>query len=123
MGKILGIIGGISFILGLLFLIDSPYPDMRIGWGIAIALGFPFVSISMLFLWSTFKGIITPVEMGSDSFIGKLANVRDVSDEKTCRVQINGELWNAISTEPIKKGENVRLLKVDGLILIVKPQT
>ena len=119
---ILGITGGISFILGLLFLIDSPYPDMRISWVMAIALGLPIISISLLFLWATFKGIVTPVETGSDAFVGRLANVRDVSGEKTCRVQINGELWNALSTAPIKKGETVRIENVDGLTLIVKPK-
>jgi len=119
---ILGITGGISFILGLLFLIDSPYPDMRISWVMAIALGLPIISISMLFLWATFKGIVTPVGTGSDAFVGRLANVRDVSGEKTCRVQINGELWNALSTAPIKKGETVRIENVDSLTLIVKPK-
>ena len=35
-------------------------------------------------------------------------------------VRVHGEIWNAISSEQIKKGDEVTVTKVDGLILEVE---
>ena len=39
------------------------------------------------------------------------------------KVFIHGELWDAKSNEKIAKGENVIVLKVEGLLLTVKKQS
>jgi membrane-bound serine protease (ClpP class) len=37
------------------------------------------------------------------------------------KVFVHGELWNAISKDPIEKGAKVRVVKVENLVLEVEP--
>ncbi|MBI1976894.1 MAG: NfeD family protein, partial [Candidatus Omnitrophica bacterium] len=39
------------------------------------------------------------------------------------KVFIQGEIWQAVSDLPVKAGERVRIVKVDGLQLWVEPNT
>src|SRR3989442_10717939 len=36
-------------------------------------------------------------------------------------VFVSGELWRATAQEPVRKGARVRVVKVDGLTLLVEP--
>ncbi|MBU7031747.1 MAG: NfeD family protein [Theionarchaea archaeon] len=40
---------------------------------------------------------------------------------ETGKIKVKGEIWNACSSRPIKKGERVRVMKRDGMILEVEP--
>ncbi len=119
----LGIGGGVSIILGLLFLIDSPYPELRIGWGMALAVGIPVAAISLLFLWTLAKGFRSRVVTGKEGLIGEIAVARSTFSEEGGRVFVHGELWRAVSTEPIQNGRRVRILRVENLTLFVEPHT
>ncbi|NMB65324.1 MAG: nodulation protein NfeD, partial [Spirochaetes bacterium] len=35
-------------------------------------------------------------------------------------VEVHGELWTAISDEPVKKGDVVEVIKMEGMVLYVK---
>jgi membrane-bound serine protease (ClpP class) len=37
-------------------------------------------------------------------------------------VRIRGEIWQAVSDTPVKKGQSVRIKSIDGLVLHVDPQ-
>jgi membrane-bound serine protease (ClpP class) len=37
-------------------------------------------------------------------------------------VTIHGEIWRAVTRTPIKKGQSLRVLRVDGLTLEVEPR-
>jgi membrane-bound ClpP family serine protease len=36
-------------------------------------------------------------------------------------VFVHGELWRAVASHPIPRGARVRILRVDGLTLVVEP--
>jgi membrane-bound serine protease (ClpP class) len=36
-------------------------------------------------------------------------------------VRVGGELWNAVAHGPIRAGESLRIVRVDGLTLEVEP--
>jgi membrane-bound serine protease (ClpP class) len=40
---------------------------------------------------------------------------------KEGKVFVHGELWKAISKDPIEKGAKVRVVKVENLVLEVEP--
>jgi membrane-bound serine protease (ClpP class) len=39
------------------------------------------------------------------------------------KVYVDGEIWDAVSGEPIKKGDKVRVVAVDGMVLKVEKIT
>lgn len=43
----------------------------------------------------------------------------DISD--TGKIKVRGEIWNAQTSSPIKKGEKVRVLGREGIVLEVEP--
>ncbi len=59
---------------------------------------------------------------GKDAMEGGIAEVVEDVNEKGGKVFYRGEYWNAISREKIKKGEKAKIEKVNGLLLVVKPE-
>ena len=118
----LGIGGSVSMILGLLFLIDSPYPELRIGWGMALAVGIPVAVISLVFLWALAKGFRSRAVTGREGLIGRIAVARSPVNDEGGSVFVHGELWKAVSDEPVGNGQRVRIVRVENLTLFVEPQ-
>ncbi len=110
-----------SITLGLLFLIDSPYPELRIGWSMALAVGIPVAVISLLFLWALVKGFRGRVVTGREGLIGKIAVARSPVNGESGRVFVHGEFWNAVSVDPVESGQRVCIVRVENLTLFVKP--
>jgi membrane-bound serine protease (ClpP class) len=116
---VLGIGGAISFVLGLVFLIDSPYPDLRIGWGIALSLGVPVALISFFFFWTLFRGASAKIRTGAEGLMGETGVTRSVVDDSGGRVFLKGELWTATAAGEIEAGVTVVIKKIKGLTLVV----
>ncbi len=59
------------------------------------------------------------------SLIGKVGIVTTEINtlNSTGQVKVNGEIWSAKADEDIKQGTEVKILKIDGVKLIVKPKT
>jgi membrane-bound serine protease (ClpP class) len=61
------------------------------------------------------------VRTGREGMIGGVGDaLRDFSGSG--RVHAFGEDWQARSDEPVAQGDKVRVVDVDGLTLIVKPE-
>ncbi len=62
--------------------------------------------------------------VGAEALIGELAEVVDRLTPEG-RVRFKGELWNArtVSPEPIDPGRRVRILALEGLTLVVEPES
>ncbi|MBI3611350.1 MAG: nodulation protein NfeD [Nitrospirae bacterium] len=111
--------GVISMVLGSLMLIKTDIPSLQISlWVIlptAIATaGFFVLVIGMA--WKTHKQ--KPVA-GIEGFIG-LSGIARTEIHPRGQVLIQGELWEAISDEPIREGEPAEVTGVEGLKLHVK---
>jgi membrane-bound serine protease (ClpP class) len=61
-----------------------------------------------------------PVVTGTEQLVGDFAEVVDDFQQRG-NVRIYGELWNAVSTGPVARGQRVRVDRVDGLTLHVSP--
>ena len=57
------------------------------------------------------------------NIINKEAYVMEdiTNNDYTGKVKINGELWSAISDNPLKTGTKVKIIEVDGVKLKVEP--
>jgi membrane-bound serine protease (ClpP class) len=114
-------IGGIvAMVLGSLMLFrESADPYVRISWSVLITM----VALSAVF----FAAVITLAvrsqlrkpSTGSEGMIGEIGEAMTDIDPRG-KVHIVGELWDARSDRPVRKGERVVVKRLDGMILVVE---
>ncbi len=116
----LGLGGAISLVMGSLLIFSRDVPYLRISlWAIA---GVTLVTI-LFFLLVITKVIQAhkrkPVT-GKEGILGEKGTARTDIDKKGGKAYIHGEIWEAVSDEKIKKGEEIIAVDVEGLKLKVK---
>ena len=116
---LLSIAGIISLLLGSLMLFESKGTDMRLSWGVLLPTiimvsGF-FVAISGL----VFKSHLSKPITGASGLVGKIGVVKEALMPEG-KVFVHGELWQAISKDPIETGAKVRVMNVVNLVLEVE---
>jgi membrane-bound serine protease (ClpP class) len=120
---VLGVGGIVAFVLGGLFLIDEELP----GYGIppAFIAGITIASALVIFAIGSFaaRSHKRPVLGGRDSLIGAAGRVSIVEGGGRAWANVGGESWQVRSTHPLRMGDPVRVIGVDGLLLDVEPQS
>jgi membrane-bound serine protease (ClpP class) len=118
---VLGIGGVVAMVLGILFLVDAPYPGVRIGWELALAVALPFALIFIFLLRLAVRSHTRATKRGEAGLIGMIGEARTDITREGGRVFMAGEWWRASSDVPIPKGTPVRVLEVSNLRLVVEP--
>ncbi len=119
---ILGVSGIAAFVLGSLFLFDTPDSEIAVDRGIifaaSLAVGtFMFVAGSLaVHAWRR------PVVLGLEGLQGEIGEVRTRLAPHG-KVWIHGEYWTAASDEDIEVGQKVQIVEVDHMILRVRRMT
>ncbi len=116
----LGLGGLIAFVVGSIILLDTDVPGLDVGLpiisGVATVGGLAVLGI----VYMANRSMRQPVVTGVQGMEGAAAEaLMDFSDTGT--VRYGGELWNARTRVPVRAGQTVRILKVDGLLLWVEP--
>lgn len=117
---ILGMGGVVALVLGILFLVETPNPELRVQLPVALGVALPFALIFMLLLRLVVKTHSRQVQTGVEALVGQIGMTRSAVFREG-KVFVSGELWNAYSTRPIQEGEQVRVVKVDRMQLEVEP--
>jgi membrane-bound serine protease (ClpP class) len=117
-------IGGIlSMILGSLMLIEQPPDNFQPVVSISISLIISVVIITAAFFifafGMAFKTHRKKVTTGVEGMIGEIG-LAQTAINPSGTVKVHGEIWKASSSQPIKKGERIRVASVDGLTLVVE---
>lgn len=111
--------GAISMFLGSIMLIDSPIPFLQISWAVIV----PVVLLTVLFfLFAVGMGLKAQQKkptLGKEATVGSIGIARTDIDPKG-QVFMEGELWTAFSSQPIKKGEKVRAVSLEHMQLEVE---
>lgn len=113
--------GSVSFFLGALMLFQDLPESMGLSWGWLIP---ATILTTLFFVWIVGAGLkiqFSRTRTGLESMIGKEAEVVDSVDDRSGRIFVNGEYWNAVSSEPIKRGEACEIVEIRGLKIRVKP--
>ena len=118
---ILGMGGVVSMILGILFLIDAPYPELRIGLELALFVAIPFGLIFMFLLRLVIKSHFSRVTTGEPGMVGLVGVARSDIDQDGGQVFVLGERWQAVSEVPISTGSRVRVVRLANLVMAVEP--
>jgi membrane-bound serine protease (ClpP class) len=116
--------GIVSMVLGLVMLIDSPLPELQLGW--------PFILSTMLAL-AAIVTFVTRLAVRAQLRrpVTGVAGMLDESGEvleaiapgMVGRVATHGEVWSAISDQPIPQGVRVRVVGIDGMMLTVSAES
>ncbi len=118
---VLGIGGLVAFVLGALFLFDTPDStvavDRRLIGGIAGVTG----STILLMGWLVVRAHRRQPASGVEAMIGEVGRVRRVlSEPGRAKVFVHGEHWDAIVEGEVSEGDRVEVTAVEGLHVRVR---
>ncbi len=116
--------GIISFALGSLLLLQSPAnPAFQLSRAVIIAVTGTVAAVFLLLVYLVARAHTRRPATGREALIGARAVVRRSLDPEGL-VFVEGELWRARSISgPIPTGQLVRVVGLEGLVLLVEPIT
>jgi membrane-bound serine protease (ClpP class) len=112
--------GIVCMVIGALFLVDGPIPQMRVNIVTALAVSIPIGIIAVFLTTLVLRARRGRVSTGSEGMIGEIGIARTTLGPEG-KVFVHGELWNAMSATAIAEGARVRVAGVNGLHLLVEP--
>ena len=117
---VLGIGGVVCMIIGGLFLVDGPIPEMRVKFITAAGLGVASGAIVIFLMTIALRARRNRVVTGQEGMIGQIGIARTALGPEG-KVFVHGEIWNAVAKKTIDEGARVRVAGIEGLHLIVEP--
>lgn len=124
---VLGVGGAVAMLLGALFLIRSPLTQGGVSLGVALGATLPFAGISIFLMRLVLRSRKWKPSAGIEQFPGMVGEVVEPLGEtengraKEGMVRIHSELWRARCDAKVPAGAAVRVLRVEGLTLLVEP--
>lgn len=117
---LLGLGGITAFAIGSVMLIDTDAPAYRIPW--PLIAGVTAVSAGFLLLVLNFamRARRRPVVSGREQMLGATCEVF-VNTDGGVFARIHGEVWKVRANAPLGRGQKVRVVGIDGLVLNVEP--
>lgn len=112
-------VGGIiSMTLGSVMLFDSPVEGMHASWKVIIPSVLATAAFFVAALTLALRAQLRKPTTGQEGMIGMEGKASSRLDPKG-KVFVNGELWDAESSEPIEEGQPVKVEEVKGMLLRV----
>jgi membrane-bound serine protease (ClpP class) len=127
---VLGLAGILCLTFGTLTLVAAPVPEMGVNPWVAFAVSAGFGGITVLLVRLAVRARRMKARLGPDALLGSLATAMEPlgprqqpSEGPTPEghVLVEGEIWRAVSAEPIEKGARVRVVSHDHFLLKVVP--
>jgi len=117
---ILGLGGVVAFIVGAAFLIDTDVPQYQLSWWTIAATGALTGGFFLWLLAELVRSRSHPLAAGRERMLSEPATILDWSGGHG-HVQAQGERWKARGEGAFDPGERVRILRIDGLELVIGP--
>lgn len=115
---VLGTGGALAIVLGAAILFDTDTPGLRVSWALLAGVGIASLGFSLLVGRLAFGSRRRAVVTGSEQMIGIAGKVDSWAGAKGY-VIAHGERWQAVSSETLTIGENVKVVGRNGLTLEV----
>ena len=114
--------GLVAFLVGSFFLFEPEGSTIDFGVSIPIIIGAAITSAGLTFvvLGAALKARQRPVVTGAEEMIDSRGTVVDWQTGRG-NIRIHGEIWSARSDKELKSGDSVRVMRREGLTLIVSP--
>ena len=114
----LGIGGLAAFIVGALFLFEGGAADIDLTVSIPLIIGAAAATAGLAFfvVGAAAQARRRPPALGPEELVGSVGHVIDWQGTSG-KIRLSGEVWNARSAHPLKRGDTVRVVAREGLTL------
>jgi membrane-bound serine protease (ClpP class) len=117
---VLAIGGTISLVLGALMLFKTPEPALRVSLEVIVSLAAFSLAVVGFLTFMTIRVRQSPVRTGMEGLVREIGTARSPIDPRG-KVFVHGEIWDAVSDEPVAPGDPVEVIAVRNLTLAVRP--
>lgn len=118
---VLGIGGMLSVVIGSIMMTRT-VPGVSVDLWFVVPAALAFAGIVLFLTRLALAAHRRPPATGAEAMLGTVGTARErLSPDVPGYVDIRGELWRAVSRQPIDGGQTVRVVGIDGLTLIVQP--
>jgi membrane-bound serine protease (ClpP class) len=120
---VLGLGGLAAFLIGSFFLFEPEGSTIDFGVSIPTILGGAITSAGLTFviIGAAMKARQRPAVTGAEAMIGSRGEVVDWQAGRG-NIRVHGEIWSACSDKELKSGDSARVVRREGLTLIVEPE-
>jgi membrane-bound serine protease (ClpP class) len=113
--------GAVSLILGAMILMDAPEPELRVSLRVIVPVMVGIAGISGFLARLAFIAQRQRPVGGALTLLGLVGDaVTPIRPDQLGQVKVRGEIWRAISTDPIAPGSRVVVTALEGLTLTVR---
>lgn len=117
---LLAIGGVVSMVLGSLMLIKTDAEFLQISWSVIVPVVILVAGFSLMILGMGIKAMRRRPATGQEEMVGLVGTVKTALTPQG-QVAVHGELWDAVSDQPLQPGDPAEVTSVSGLRLHVKP--
>jgi membrane-bound serine protease (ClpP class) len=104
-------------------LLLMPFASLIVFWLLpfeqALTLYLFILAFCAVLYWLIWKALRRPVATGIEGMIGGIGRVIQIG-EKKAKIFYKGEIWNALSADPLSLGDSVEIARVERMTLIVR---
>jgi membrane-bound serine protease (ClpP class) len=118
----LGLGGIVAFVIGSIMLLDNEAPGFGVAWQLIAGMGFAGSLLLLGIVSFAVRSRKRAVVSGREGLLRETAEAVEAF-ERQGLVRVHGELWNAVTQTPVRAGQRLRIVSVDGLTLQVEPAT
>jgi membrane-bound serine protease (ClpP class) len=116
----LAIAGIVCLTFGMLTLVAAPVPEMGISPVVAISVSLAFGAITFFLVRLAVRARKRKALIGPDALVGSRATAMEPL-APSGHVLVEGEIWDAVATEPAPKGADLRVVGHKEMLLRVEP--
>ncbi|HKR79729.1 MAG TPA: nodulation protein NfeD [Nitrospira sp.] len=117
---LLAIGGVISMLIGSVMLIKSDAEFFQISWAVILPVVTLASVLTLLVIGTGIRALRRRPATGREEMVG-LIGIARTALAPDGQLAVRGELWEAVSEQPVSAGDEVEVTAVDGLRLRVKP--
>lgn len=114
-------IGGItSMVLGSVMLIKTDAEFLQLSWGMIVPVVAFAAVCTLLIVGMALRALRRQPTTGREGMVGTIGVAKTPLTPQG-QLSIHGELWQAVSEQPLQPGEEAEVTRVEGLTLYVRP--
>jgi|SRR3972149_204887 len=104
-------------------LLLMPFVSLVVFWLLpfeqALTIYLVILAACAVLYWLIWKALRRPVTTGVEGMIGGVGQVIQLG-KRTTKIFYKGEIWNAISADPLSVGDSVEIARLERMTLIVR---